>query len=120
MKAGMIKWHDLTVDNADEVSNFYEEVAGWSKEPLSMGDYNDYVMKDGETNEVISGVCHAKGGNKDLPSCWLMYITVENLDQSLEKCKSLGGKLLGEKRKIGEEYYCLIQDPAGAYVMLCG
>ena len=47
-----------------------------------------------------------------------MYITVENLDESLETCKKLGGKVLGEKRKMGDEYYCLIQDPAGAFVML--
>ena len=47
-----------------------------------------------------------------------MYITVENLDKSLEKCKSLGGRILGDKRKMGKDTYCLIQDPAGAYVML--
>ncbi|MDB5192795.1 MAG: hypothetical protein JWQ96_2358, partial [Segetibacter sp.] len=29
-------------------------------------------------------------------------------------------KLIGEKRKMGKDYYCLIQDPAGAHVMLCG
>lgn len=47
-----------------------------------------------------------------------MYIAVENLDNSLEACKKLGGKVLGSKRKMGKDYYCLIQDPAGAYVML--
>ena len=59
-----------------------------------------------------------KGVNKDVPAQWLRYITVENLDESLETCKKFGGKVLGEKRKMGEEYYCLIQDPAGAFVML--
>jgi len=47
-----------------------------------------------------------------------MYILVENLDQSLETYKKLGGKVLGDKRKMGDGHYCLIQDPAGAYVML--
>ncbi len=32
--------------------------------------------------------------------------------------EKLGGKVLGNKRRMGEGYYCLIQDPAGAYVML--
>ncbi len=111
-------WHDLTVENAGKVSDFYQQVIGWEKEGLSMGNYDDFLIKNPDDNEVIAGICHAKGVNKDLPAQWLMYITVENLDESLETCKKLGGKVLGEKRKMGDEYYCLIQDPAGAFVML--
>lgn len=115
---GKIMWMDLTVENADAVSDFYKAVVGWKKEPLVMGDYADYVMKAGE--EGVSGVCHARGGNAYLPPQWLLYVTVENLDESLEKCKNLGGQVIGEKRKMGEQgHYCLIQDPAGAYMMLC-
>jgi predicted enzyme related to lactoylglutathione lyase len=47
-----------------------------------------------------------------------MYIVIENLENSLETCKKLGGKILGEKRKMGKRFYCLIQDPASAYAML--
>lgn len=118
-KVGQILWHDLTVENAGKVSDFYQQVIGWEKEGLSMGNYDDFIIKNPGDNAVIAGICHAKGVNKDLPAQWLMYITVENLDESMETCKKLGGKVLGEKRKMGEEYYCLIQDPAGAFVMLC-
>ncbi len=117
-KTGHILWHDLTVENAGEVSDFYSEVIGWEKEGLSMGDYEDFIIKNPEDNEVVAGICHAKGVNKDIPAQWLMYVKVANLDQSLEKCRKLGGKVLGDKRKMGEGYYCLIQDPAGAYLML--
>jgi uncharacterized protein len=118
---GKVMWMDLTVEGADMVSDFYAAVVGWEKQALSMGDYNDYVMSIPEEKEGASGVCHARGGNAYLPPQWLVYITVENLDASLEKCQSLGGKIIGEKRKMGEQgYYCLIQDPAGAYMMLCG
>lgn len=40
-KPGQILWHDLTVDNAEQVSDFYQGVLGWEKEGLSMGDYED-------------------------------------------------------------------------------
>ena len=112
----MITWHDIAVADADALSDFYCSVAGWEKEGLSMGDYNDYVMKDASGN-IMGGICHAKGMNKELPPFWLMYIPVENIDRSMELCKQMGGKV-GEKRKMGEGFYCLIQDPAGAYVML--
>ena len=117
-KTGKIMWHDLTVENAVQISDFYQQVTGWEKEGLSMGEYEDFLIKSPGDAEIVAGICHAKGVNKDIPAQWLMYITVENLDESLERCKKLGGKVLGNKRRMGEGYYCLIQDPAGAYVML--
>jgi uncharacterized protein len=116
---GKILWHDLTVTDAENVSEFYKAVVGWEKEGLSMGDYNDYVMKT-KDGEGVSGVCHAKGANASIPPQWLIYVRVENLDKSLEQCIQFGGKILGEKRKMGKEFYSLIQDPAGACMMLCG
>lgn len=118
---GKLAWMDLTVENAETISDFYKEVVGWDKQPLSMGDYDDYVMSVPGTQEGASGVCHARGVNASLPPQWLVYINVENLDVSLKNCQKLGGKVIGEKRKMGDQgHYCLIQDPAGAYMMLCG
>ena len=119
-KTGLVSWRDLTVSNADEISQFYSKVIGWEIEPLSMGEYKDYVMKT-PTGEGVAGVCHARGVNQGLPAQWLIYITVENLDESLKKVTELGGQVLGEKRSMGPSgSYCLVQDPAGAFVMLCG
>jgi hypothetical protein len=44
-KPGQILWHDLTVDNAENVSNFYHGVIRWEKEGLRLGDYEDYIIK---------------------------------------------------------------------------
>ena len=35
--AGTVGWFDLTIDNADEIREFYEQVVGWTSTPLSMG-----------------------------------------------------------------------------------
>jgi predicted enzyme related to lactoylglutathione lyase len=118
---GTIGWHNLTVDNASDVKSFYEQVLGWKSQALSMGDYDDYVMMlDAET--PAGGVCHARDANADLPPQWLMYVNVADLDASLDACRRMGGKLIGEKRKMGNDgrHYCLIQDPAGAHMMICG
>ncbi len=117
-KLGKPMWFDLTVENADEVSDFYAAVVGWEKQPLSMGEYDDYVMKVPKGGEGATGICHARGSNAYIPPQWLIYVMVENLDASIEKCKNLGGNIIGEKRKMGEQHYCLIQDPAGAYMMI--
>ena len=34
-----IVWHDLTVDDADELREFDSAAVGWTPEPVPMGDY---------------------------------------------------------------------------------
>ena len=113
-QVGTIGWHDLTVPNADEVRDFYAAVTGWKPQPLSMGDYDDYVMATADGTGV-GGVCHARGSNAGLPAQWLIYITVEDLDESIRQCEQRGGKVISGPRDLGSYgRFCVIQDPAGA------
>jgi hypothetical protein len=121
-KIGHIAFADLTVPNAEEVRDFYMQVLGWIAEDLAMsdeqGDYADYMMKDMAGNGV-GGVCHARGMNRDLPPQWILYVTVADMDASLERCLALGGKILKQQQnEDGMPFYALIQDPAGAVMAL--
>jgi hypothetical protein len=50
-----------------------------------------------------------------LPSGWLVYITVEDLDRSLERVTAMGGKVRGKVRSAGGMgRFCVIEDPSGA------
>lgn len=118
-KAGTIGWIDLTVPDAVAIRDFYKNVTGWNSSPVSMGDYNDFNMTPPLRKEPAAGICHARGMNKDLPSQWLIYINVEDLDESLKNCKTLGGKIISEIREMsGHGRYCVIQDPSGAVAAL--
>jgi len=114
---GSVIWRDLTVSNAGEISRFYSEVVGWRAEPVSMGNYNDYNMVS-DSGEVQAGICHTAGTNINLPDQWLIYITVKNIGHSVDRCLHLGGKVIDGPRKMGENDFCVIQDPAGAYAAL--
>jgi uncharacterized protein len=117
-EVGTITWFDLTVPNAEKVRDFYTNVVGWKPENVEMGGYNDFTMMTPETGNPIAGVCHARGGNAEIPPQWMMYITVENVDESANQVGQLGGKILvGPKDMSGYGRYCIIQDPAGA---VCG
>lgn len=118
-RAGTILWTDLTVDDAEQVRDFYSRVVGWQSQGLDMGGYRDFnMMPPGETDPV-AGICHARGGNRDLPPYWLIYLAVENLDQSMRACRELGGKILIDAKTMeGYGRYCVIQDPAGAVAAL--
>ena len=115
-KPGEISWTDLTVEQAEQVRDFYEAVVGWTPEPLSMGSYSDFVMNANGTG--TAGICHARGSNADLPPVWLIYITVDDLDHSLDECERLGGSLVSAPRSYGGGRYCVIKDPAGAICAL--
>ena len=120
-KIGRVAWMDLTIDDATTVSKFYNKVIGWDIQNIDMGGYNDYCMNDSESGETIAGVCHAKGVNASIPPQWMMYVSVENIGESLKTVIKEGGKVLGEKRSDGKGgFFCLIQDPADAYMMLWG
>lgn len=113
-KVGTVGWIDLTVPNAAEVRDFYAAVTGWEPSPVSMGDYEDYCMAPAGAGPV-AGVCHARGVNASLPSVWLIYITVADLDASLQQVEITGGTILRPATGMGSYgRYAVVQDPAGA------
>lgn len=116
---GSVGWYDLTTNKADELKSFYAQVVGWEASELSMGSYSDYVMSSPETQLPVAGICHARGNNAELPPQWLMYVYVESIDRSIQRCVSLGGQTISPIRIMpGQGRYCVIQDPSGAVLAL--
>lgn len=117
-QVGKAGWIDITVDDADDLRDFYTTVVGWESEAVSMDDYSDYTMKMPSSGEAISGVCHARGSNADLPGGWLIYFVVADVDASAAACTANGGKLIVEPRGLSGGRFCVIEDPSGATAAL--
>ncbi|MEO6132325.1 MAG: VOC family protein [Saprospiraceae bacterium] len=116
---GAFNWMDLTIQDADGIRDFYKEVVGWKTMDIPMGEYNDYCMISPDDNVVRSGVCHEQGVNAGLPPAWIIYVNVKDLDSSIHAVKNGGGEIVNGPRKMGEkERFCVIKDPAGAYLGL--
>ncbi len=116
---GSIIWTDLTIPDAEKIRDFYAKVAGWTFTPVSMGSYEDFQMNAPATGEAVAGICHSRGINAGLPPQWLMYISVENIDDCVQRCKELGGTILVEPRPMGSYgMFSVIKDPAGAVAAL--
>ena len=115
---GSIVWTDLTVKDADGVSEFYQNVVGWRPGTVSMGDYDDFTMNLKESGDTVAGVCHAKGSNASLPAQWLMYVKVASVLDCIDIVENCGGKIIDGPRKIGSGSFCVIEDPAGAVLAL--
>jgi predicted enzyme related to lactoylglutathione lyase len=115
---GTVGWVDLTVDPADSIRDFYADVVGWRPEPLSMGDHVDYNMMPPESAAPAAGVCHRRDGNSNIPSVWMVYFVVADVDGSLAKVQRRGGGMIGEPRRAGNSRYAMVRDPASAVAAL--
>lgn len=115
---GRIEWQDLTVTNASEIKDFYQQVIGWQVVDHNMGAYNDFEMQIPETKETVAGICFARGENSNLPPQWLIYVAVEDVEHSIKECKKLGGHIIDGPRDMGGRKFCCICDPSGAVLGL--
>jgi predicted enzyme related to lactoylglutathione lyase len=118
-QTGTVGWMDLTVESTQDVKDFYCEVVGWSASDVDMGGYSDFCMNTSGGGTTVAGICHARGTNAGLPAQWLMYITVEDLEASVDRVEALGGKVIAGPKDMGAQgRYCVIEDPAGAVAAL--
>ncbi len=117
IKFGLFSWADLTVKDTTPLKAFYKEIFGWKEHPVDMKDeegaYQDFAMMADETTPV-GGICHQRGVNHNIPSQWIMYVSVENVETTLQKCLQLGGELIhGNKKKDGAYGFVIVKDPQG-------
>ncbi|QBY05728.1 VOC family protein [Thalassotalea sp. HSM 43] len=115
---GDMAWLDLTVDDAESVRDFYQQVIGWKSDSVSMGDYEDFVMLSPKGGDAQAGICHARGGNAELPPVWLPYFLVADIDQAVSAVEQNGGAMVTDIKSMGSDRYVIVKDPAGAHCAL--
>src|SRR5256712_9770561 len=110
---GTFVWHEQVSADPKEAQDFYTQLFGWNTEVFKPGEA-DYTM-------ISSGGQNHGGFGKALegapPPHWLSHVRVENLDETIEKAKSAGGKLAAGPFEMGEVgRIAIIADPQGAYI----
>lgn len=117
-QTGKIGWIDITVADAGGLRDFYADVVGLLPDPVSMGDYDDFNMTMPASGDAVCGICHARGGNADIPGGWLVYFIVDDVEASAAACTAKGGKIVVEPRGLSGGRFCVIEDPSGATAAL--
>lgn len=114
---GTIGWTDLTTSDAAGLRDFYADVVGWTSEGCDMGGYEDFVMKAAD-GAPVTGVCHARGVNADVPPVWLIYVHVADLEAAVARTTAHGGRVVVAPRGAGGGRMAVIADPAGTVLGL--
>jgi uncharacterized protein len=111
-KVGLFVWHENRSTDVEAAKSFYTKLLGWGIEVYKPGEM-DYAMI------AAGGAAH--GGfwqqQEGAPSSWIGHINVADVDATVEKTTSLGGKVLNgpmDMPEIGR--FATIEDPHGGVV----
>ena len=111
---GAFSWSELMTSDPKAASEFYGTLFGWKVDTMDMGTGPYNVVKIGDTS--VGGIMGKPPGTPaGMPSMWGCYVTVNNVEETLAKVKSLGGAVLMEPMDVkGVGRMAVIQDPQGA------
>jgi len=118
---GFPGWFELNTRNLDRALDFYTKVFGWDYYSKVMLNMNYTIFFAGD--KFIAGCIQMTDEfPKDLPSHWMTYFQVNNIDASVKLVKELGGTVCFPPVEIEgmKEKMCMINDPCGVSMQLMG
>jgi len=114
---GEFCWTDLGTTDVAGAKKFYRAIFGWKAKdiPMGVGDAKYSILQlNGKDSCAIYPMPEEQKKMK-APPFWLGYISVANIDQTLKKAKSAGGKICaGPADVMDRGVWALVQDPTGA------
>lgn len=111
---GRIVWYDLITTDPERAKAFYTELLGWTTRTMSMGPEAEYTMF-ANSGKDFGGIEAAKA--PDVPSHWIHYTTVEDVDAAAAAAKSLGGAVHVPPTDIPTVgRFAIIADPTGGFI----
>ena len=106
---------DISGPNPEELQTFYGELFGWKITPVPE---MNYALVDTQGGSGING---GIGGSREGPGLVAFYVMVDDLQATLDKAESLGGKTTQPVIVIpGTVTLAMFADPQGHEVGLVG
>lgn len=121
-EVGALCWNELYSTNVDAAGKFYVNTFGWKTESMDMGPMGTYTLfqdpvKGKQGN--LGGMMNMPPNMKGVPSHWLAYFLVTDVDASAKKATDLGGKVLMPPMDIPNiGRFSIVTDPQGAALAL--
>jgi predicted enzyme related to lactoylglutathione lyase len=108
---GRFTWHELVTTDAPVATKFYTRLFGWNLTENPMPTGGTYRMFS-QGDIMVGGAMTAPPG---VPSGWLVYIAVEDVDASAKRIADLGGEILVPPTTVPNmlRFACGV-DPQGA------
>ena len=117
---GTFSWAENISTDAEPASAFYQDLFGWTRQEIQLGDSMSYTMFKLGDDKVAALVpmppeMRAAGAS----SFWSVYVTVDDVDAVAPSVTALGGKVLFGPADVSDSGRMLyMEDPAGAQLGL--
>ena len=113
-KVGEFSWHELATDDHEAAFDFYSKLFGWEKAgDHDMGEMGTYQMYGRSGSGTPLGGMFKKPA--EMPTGWLLYVRVEDMNQAVEKVTAAGGTVLNGPMEVpGGDMVTQCMDPQGA------
>lgn len=117
---GVFCWSELCTHNWAEGKHFYTELFGWGSDDQLIGDDLYYTMLQKQDDDIVAMYQMPEDQNKSgVPSHWLAYIAVDDIDNVAEKAKQLGAEIIvGPHDVMDAGRMVLLNEPGGALFAL--
>ena len=111
---GAFHWNELMTRDAAQAKDFYGKTLGWTFEDMPMPEMTYTLIKS--NGEMVGGMMEMNGPMFDgVPTHWMSYIAVDDVDKRLEALKQAGGKVHREPFDVpGVGRIAMIEVPGGA------
>jgi predicted enzyme related to lactoylglutathione lyase len=93
---------EIPADNVDGLRRFYSSLFGWEFEKGETQSY--YMVK----NAWISGALMQKESPQQTST---QFISVESIEDYINKANQLGERVVKDKHETSEGYYAVLEDP---------
>ena len=113
-KPGEFCWSELMTTDQGGAFGFYSAVFGWEKVgEFDMGPMGTYVLF-GRGEKQLGGMMTIPAG-QPMPTAWLYYVDVADLDAAIGRATRMGAKVLNGPHEVpGGARVVQLMDPQGA------
>jgi predicted enzyme related to lactoylglutathione lyase len=113
---GRFVWHDLMTTDVNASVDFYKALFGWTTGEWDMGPAGKYTYIRAGSSDI--GGIVPLDASQPMPSHWMSYVVVDDVDGASERTRSAGGTLIVEPTDIPEMgRFAVVRDPQGAHIM---
>jgi predicted enzyme related to lactoylglutathione lyase len=117
-KANTYGWAELNSRGVDKAIPFYKKVFGWGEKKSEMAEGMEYTEFLASGESIAGGMEMNSMVPAQVPSYWLVYFTVEDVDKTHKTAVELGAKELLEPQEFPGGRFSILTDPQGASIGL--
>lgn len=101
-KHGQICWTEVATTNLEQADAFYTELFGWEIRSDNNAEFEYRHFTDGCGRDVggMYELNPEMTGGHDVPAHFMTYISVDDVDETVEKIKAKGGSVVREPMDI--------------------